>query len=486
MSFDLKHAKQFLQRALFAGALMFQPTVSQAQNYNLPSLGDSTSATISPQKEYELGQAWLRSFRSKVPANSDALTYVYLEQLLNRLARHSQLSENKLELVVVNNPSMNAFAVPGGVVGVHTGLFLHAESEGQLASVLSHELAHLSQRHFARSVAKQQQNTIPMMAAMLASLVIAATTGGDAGLAAITATQAAALDSQLRFSRQNEQEADRIGMQTMVAAEMDPHSVAEMFERMLRTTRYSRRPPEFLLTHPVTESRIADALNRAQKYPKRSTPSSLDFHLMRARATLLHTETPEQAVKRFRSELEGDTLSEEASRYGLVIALNKSHQYQQATEAIIPLLQQSPDKVAYVMARADTLAGQEDFTGALQLVEQHLQQQPGNHPLTVRYAELLMRNGNYPLCEEVLTAHIKRRPKDDYVWYLLAEAHGLAGNIYGVHTARAEYFILNGVLDKARQQLENALALVKDNYMKRTLLEERIRQLNALMEDTKL
>lgn len=482
----LKHAKQFFRHTLLIGSLSLLPATAPAQNYNLPSLGDSTSATISPQKEYELGQSWLRSFRSRVPANSDTLTYVYLEELLNKLARHSQLSENNLELIVVKNPSMNAFAVPGGVVGVHTGLFLHAESEGQLASVLSHELAHLSQRHFARGVAKQQQNTIPMMAAMLASLVIAATTGGDAGLAAISATQAAALDSQLRFSRQNEQEADRIGMQTMVAADMDPQAVAEMFERMLRTTRYSRRPPEFLLTHPVTESRIADALNRANKYPKRATPESLDFHLMRARATLLHSETPEKAVKRFRSELEGESLSPEASRYGLVIALNKSHQYQDASEAIKPLLEKSPNKVAYVMAQADTLAGQEQFTQALQLIEKHLQQQQGNHPLTVRYAELLMRNGNYPLCEEVLKAHIKRRPKDDYVWYLLAEAHGLAGNIYGVHTARAEYFILNGVLDKAKQQLENALALVEDNYMKRTLLEERIRQLNELMQDTKL
>ena len=471
---------------LLACTMAWSPLSSAQSNYNLPSLGDNSSAIVSPQKEYELGQAWLRSFRSKVPANSDALTYVYLEDLLNKLAQYSQLSDRKLELVVVNNPSMNAFAVPGGVVGVHTGLFLHADTEAQLASVLSHELAHLSQRHFARGVEKARQNTVPFMAAMLASLVIAATTGGDAGLAAISATQAAALDSKLRFSRQNEQEADRIGMQTMIAANMDPHAVAEMFERMLRTTRYSRRPPEFLLTHPVTESRIADALNRAGNQPRRQYQENVDFHLMRSRAILLHSETAEQAVKRFRNELVGESHSSEASRYGLVLALIKSHQYPQASEALQPLLQSSPDKIAYLLASADILAGQGDFYGALKVLEGQLQKQPENHPLTVRYAELLMENGNYPLCEEVLQQHIKRRPKDDYVWYLLAEAHGLAGNIYGVHSARAEYFILNGVFDKAKQQLENALSYVKQDYLKRALIEERLRQVDQMMQEVTL
>lgn len=471
---------------LLATSLCWSP-LSNAQNeYNLPSLGDNSSAIVSPQKEYELGQAWLRSFRSRVPANSDALTYTYLEDLLNKLARYSQLNDRKLDLIVVNNPTINAFAVPGGVVGVHTGLLLNSESEAQLASVLSHELAHLSQRHFARGVEKSRQNSVPFLAAMLASLVIAATTGSDAGLAALSATQAAALDSRLRFSRQNEQEADRIGMQTMIAADMDPYGMAEMFERIQRSTRYSRRPPEFLLTHPVTESRIADALNRASNQPRRQYQGNLEFHLMRARAILLHSESAEQAVKRFRSELEGESLSEEASRYGLVLALIKSHQYFEAGETLEPLLQTDPQKVPYIMAQADVLAGYDDFNGALALLETQLQLQPNNHPLTVRYAELLMENGDYPRCEEVLQEHIKRRPKDDYVWYLLAEAHGLAGNIYGVHTARAEFFILNGVFDKAKRQLQNALNYTDKDYLKRTLIEERLKQVEDMMRQIKL
>jgi len=483
--------KPFFRRKLFSitislSASLLAPQLGFAANIDLPELGDASSAVVSPQQERALGQTWLRMYRSQVATFSDPQLYTYLDELLSTLAQHSQLKDRHLELILVKNASMNAFAVPGGVVGVHTGLFNFAENEAELASVLSHELAHLSQRHFARSVEKQQQNSIPTMMAMLGSLVLAATAGGDAGLAALTATQAAALDSKLRFSRKNEQEADRIGMLTMADAQLDPNAMAGMFERMLRATRYSRRPPEFLLTHPVTESRIADSRNRAVKYPMRQYPEALDYHLMRARALMVHETTPQQAVARFDSELEGDTLNYDASRYGLVLALTASDQLERAQEALLPLLQNSPDKIAYVIAQADIEAADENYTAALSRLKQQLAKQPENHALNLRYAELLMKSGNYPLSEEILEAHAKRRPKNDYVWYLLAEVHGLAGNILSVHTARAEYFILNGVYDKAQTQLNNALKLAKGNYHKTALLEERVKDIHNMREKNQL
>ncbi|WP_439134834.1 M48 family metalloprotease [Pseudomaricurvus sp.] len=454
-----------------------------AANYNLPELGDASSAVVSPQQERELGQTWLRIYRSRVPTSTDPLLYNYLNNLINRLAQSSQLKDRRFELIVVKNPTMNAFAVPGGVIGVHTGLFMYAESEGQLASVLSHELAHLSQRHFARGVEHQQKNSIPTMAAMLASLVLAATAGGDAGLAALTATQAAALDSQLRFSRQNEQEADRIGMQTMVAAGEDPYAVPAMFERMLKATRYSRRPPEFLLTHPVTESRIADAMNRANKYPREQHPQHLDFFLMRARIQLDHDNTPQDAVKRFRSELNGESLSQEASRYGLVLALTDSNQPEQARETLQPLLDKSPTKDAYIIALANIEASEHNYEKALKLLEDQLKIDSGNSAYTIRYAELLMKAGKYARGEEVLEQYVRQDSKNDYAWYILAEVHGLAGNILGVHEARAEYYILNGVYDKAQQQLQNALKLSRGNYHKTAILREKLKQVDKMQKD---
>ena len=461
--------------------LLFTPA-TLSNDYNLPELGDASSSIISPQQEKKLGQAWLRRYRSQVPSTADPLLQTYMESLLARLAKSSQLKDRSLDLIVVKNPTMNAFAVPGGVVGVHTGLLLSAETEGQLSSVLSHELAHLSQRHFARGVEKQRNNSVTTMAALLASLVLIATAGGDAGMAALTATQAAALESKLRFSRQNEQEADRIGFQTMVEAGEDPYAVPNMFERMLQNTRYSRRPPEFLLTHPVTESRIADSLNRAQKHPRKQYPQSLDFHLMRARVQLMHENTPQAAVKRFQGELNGESPSEDASRYGLVLALIDSQRAEQARKEITPLLEKAPTKPAYIIASADIEAAAENYTDALALIKQQLLLHPSHHAYNVRYAELLMKVGDYALCEEVLSRHVKRKPKDDYVWYLLAEVHGLAGNILGVHEARAEYFILNGVFDKAQNQLRNALKLAQNNYHKTAILNEKLKQVSRMQE----
>lgn len=452
-------------------------------NYNLPELGDASSAVVSLHQERELGQTWLRMYRSRVPTSSDPLLRSYLEDLLSRLAQSSQLKERDLDLIVAVNPTMNAFAVPGGVVGVHTGLFLYAESEAQLASVLAHELAHLSQRHFARGVEHRQKSSIPTMAAMLASLVLAATAGGDAGLAALTATQAAALDSQLRFSRQNEQEADRIGLQTMVAAGEDPYAVPEMFERMLKATRYSRRPPEFLLTHPVTESRIADATNRASKYPRQQYAENLDFFLMRARIQLHHENTPQDAVKRFSSELNGETLSAEASRYGLVLALTDSNQPDRAREELKPLLERSPDKDAYIIALADIEVSERNYASALGLLEEQLRQTPQHRAYNIRYAEILMKAGNFARSEEVLAKYVRQDPKNDYAWYMLAEVHGLAGNILGVHEARAEYFMLNGIYDKAQHQLQNALKLARGNYHKTAILEEKLSQIDKMLKD---
>src|SRR5690606_25881880 len=171
------------------------------------------------------------------------------------------------EFVLLDSNQLNAFAAPGGIIGVNGGLFLHAQTEAEYASVLAHELAHLSQRHFARGLEAQQRMALPLMAALLAGVVAAAAGAGDAGMAAILSAQAAAMQEQRRFSRQNEQEADRIGLINLERAGYDPNAMPRMFERLMRQYRFDRKPPEFLLTHPVSESRVADTRNRAEQMP---------------------------------------------------------------------------------------------------------------------------------------------------------------------------------------------------------------------------
>lgn len=431
---------------------------------------------FSSQFEYQLGRAWLREFRSQVPTVDDPLLFDYLENLIYRLAAHSKLEDRRIDLVIVDNPTLNAFAVPGGVIGVHNGLLMWAESEDELATVLAHEIAHLSQRHFSRGVEFQQKLQPVTLAAMLASLVLMATTGGDAGMAALSATQAAAQDSALQYSRGNEQEADRIGMQTIVDADMDPHAAPAMFERMLQATRYSNNEqiPEFLRSHPLSENRIADTRNRARNYPKKVRQSDLEYQLMRARVITELAASPAQAVERFRGELEGTSTSPEAATYGLVLALTAAGRADEAALELDSIWSKSPERLEYIIADAEIEMVRNRPAEAASKLRRRLELSPGNHPLTMAYATALMKNQQPHIAEEVLVAQSKRRPNDPGLWYLLAEVQGLSGDILGLHQSRAEYFILNGDLEQARKQLTYALKLTASDFHASARINQRL------------
>jgi beta-barrel assembly-enhancing protease len=461
-------------------AMLLISSNSQAE-VDLPTLGDTSSTTISPEQEKQLGEQWLRAFRAQVPTSSDPLVINYLETLINRLLPYSQLESKEIQLVVVNNKSLNAFAVPGGVMGVNTGLLQYAKTENQLATVISHELGHLSQRHYARQLEQQKKMMIPMLAGILAGLALAANSDGDGGIAAIMATQAAAQSAQLSFSRQNEQEADRIGFETMVKAGLDPYSTADMFEEMMAASRFTRRPPEYLLTHPVTESRVADARNRAMQYPQRKQDDNIEYKLMRTRVRVDQQETPQIAVKVFKSELEKETDSLDASRYGLTLALTNAGQFDAAREAIKPLLAKDPSRITYQIMRSDIEIAAERYKDGLNILNQQLDQHPTSYPLMIRKSEALMKAGLYKEAMALLEPYSRKRSRDDYVWYLLAEVNGLAGNILGVHEARAEYFILNGVYDRAAIQLRHALKYTQGSQYKTAIIEERLKYVEAQM-----
>jgi len=405
----------------------------------LPNLGESSTSLFSSEKEYQIGRAWLRIFRSRAPTSDDPLLSDYLENLIYRLATHSQLEDRRIDIVIVRNETLNAFAVPGGVMGIHDGLLAYAQSEDELATVLAHELAHLSQRHFSRGVEQQKLQTPLALAGMLAGLLLIATTGGDAGMAAITASQAASMQSRLRFSRGNEQEADRIGMLTMVSAGMDPHAAPVMFERMLKAARYSgNNVPEFLLTHPITENRISDTRNRARRYVKTMGTDNIEYHLMRARVRLLQEDSPQIAIQRFRTALSGETVYPQAERYGLVLALTEARQLDEARKELLPLLATNPESITYIIAAH--------------------------------------------IAEEVLISLSKSKPKEPAVWYQLAETQGLAGNIPGLHQSRAEYYILNGVMDKASQQLQYALKLKQGSFAETETIKQRLIDIEAMKQ----
>ena len=443
---------KLLRPAFLTLACLFaQPSLSN----ELPSLGDASSGIVSPEQEHLLGRAWLSLLRGQVKQLSDPQLKDYVESSVYRLAETSQLQDRRLEFVLLDSPQLNAFAAPGGIIGVNGGLFIHAQTEAEYASVMAHELAHLSQRHFARGLEAQQRMQLPMMAAMLAGVVAAAAGAGDAGIAAIVSTQAAAIQAQRRFSRQNEQEADRIGIVNLERAGYDPRAMPSMFGRLMRQYRYDQKPPEFLLTHPVSESRIADTTNRAEQYAQGGTQDSLRYQLMRARTQLKFESTPGVGAKRFRAMLD-ENPEMDAARYGLALAQMKAGQLADAANSMAPLLAKAPDDLTYNLAQVELDITANRLQHAQTRLQRLLQLYPGNYPVRQMHIDLLMERGETQQAERELDKLAEQRHRDPDIWYQVAEVRGLSGNIVGLHQARAEYFALVGDYDQAIEQLDLA------------------------------
>lgn len=448
-----------LRPSLLALACLVLPAFAS----DLPALGDSSSSIVSPEQEHRLGRAWLSVLRGQIDQLSDPQLKDYVETSVYRLAETSQLEDRRLEFVLLDSPQINAFAAPGGIVGVNGGLLLHAQTEAEYASVMAHELAHLSQRHFARGVEAQQRMQIPVMAAMLAGIVAAAAGAGDAGIATIMGAQAAAIQEQRRFSRQNEQEADRIGLLNLEKAGYDPRAMPSMFERLMRQYRYDSKPPEFLLTHPVTESRIADTRNRAEQYPTKGVEDSLRYQLMRARTLLIYEETPGIAAKRFRDMLDNNRKLD-AARYGLAIAQIKSGRLNEARTELDALLAKEPNEIVYNLAVVDLDIAANRVDSARQRVDKLRGLYPKSYPLEQARIDLMLKQGQNQEAEAALDQLLKQRGNDPDVWYQVAEVRGLTRNIIGLHQARAEFFALVGDYDQALEQLDLAKRRASSNF----------------------
>lgn len=474
--------KQFTKGAILAAAVGVAAgsTLLNAQSSNLPVLGDSVSGTISTQQEFEFGREMLRSMRAQTNTLNDPLVEEYIANLSYHLAANSQLTDHRLEFLLINSEQLNAFAAPGGIIGVNAGLFLYAENEGQFASVISHELAHLSQRHYARSIQQAQSNTITTLATTLASLLILATVGGEAGQAALAVSQSASMDNQLRFSRNNEEEADRVGIRTLYNAGFDPGDMAEMFENMMQLRSFSRRIPEFLSSHPLDENRVADSRNRAAGMPSVDYVENVEYQLMRQRI-LLHYDTDYGRAIEIRErdlpQLNG--VEEDAARYGIALAQLNQGEFVAATESLAPLLAKDPNRITYVMLQADIARAAGNDERALDILEENLDINPNNYPLSMAYADLLEQQERYRDAVAVYKRLSELRPNDINIWYQLAELQGLVGDISGVHQARAEYYFGIGEFGRSMDQLNLALAERND-----PLTTARIRQRLADVQRT--
>ncbi|MBL3556652.1 M48 family metalloprotease [Marinobacter denitrificans] len=456
-------------------------TLAQSPDSTLPSIGGAGGGLISGQQEAEIGRQVMTSIRRSAPQITDPLVYDYLSSVIYQLVPSAPLSSSDLTLAIIDSPDINAFAVPGNIVGVNGGLFLNASSEQQFASVLAHELAHLSQRHFARRLEQQEASTPLTIAGMIAGIVLSAVTQSDIGIAAIAGTQAMAIHNMLAYSRAHEQEADRIGMEILADSGMDPRGMPEMFEIMMRQNRLQgNRVPEYLSTHPLTQNRVSDTRNRAEQYPRRDVADAQEYHLVRSRLQVRYAKSPQVAVETFRDYLDRpDTEKPDAVRYGLAVALQHSGDYTEASSELERLLESAPGRITYQVTLAEVMIEQGRVEQARSMLEEALERNPGNYPITDMLARIETEDGNGKRAADYLHQLTRDLPQKEHLWLRLAEAEGMARNIVGVHRARAEHDILMGDLEAAQRQLRQAQERLPAGAPLRQVVTERLSQVSA-------
>jgi predicted Zn-dependent protease len=469
-----------LLRTLLAAWLLAVPGVL-AQG--LPDLGDVAQAGFTPLQERRLGESIMREIRADRDFYDDAEATDYVNSLGNRLASRSSESRQDFEFFLIRDSQINAFALPGGFIGVNTGLMLAGQAESEVAGVLAHEIAHVTQRHIARMLQQQKQSSITSIAALAAALLLSRV-NSQAAEAAVAFGQAGVIQSQLNFTRDNEREADRVGLQILDQAGFDPRGMASFFERLQRATRvYESGAPSYLRTHPLTFERIADMQNRTEGMGYRQVPDSLEFQLIRAKLRA-QLDAPRDAVVFFEQSLaERKFLSEAASRYGLVASLMRARDYTRARAEL-----ESLRKLAPANPIVDTLTCEFEYEAdgpekALPCYREALKIYPSYRALVYDNANALLQT-NRP--EEALRFVEVRLQviADDYRLYLLqARAYAALNKRLAQHRAQAEAYARMGNLTGAMEQLRMGLKGGDGDFYQLSSAEARLRELRKLDDE---
>jgi beta-barrel assembly-enhancing protease len=432
----------------------------QATTPDLPDIGTPADATIMRGEEYRIGAMILRQLRDQNQILEDAEMDEYLQAVGSRIAAQAPDGSGRFTFFVVRDPGINAFALPGGFIGVNHGLILATRNESELASVLAHEIAHVTQRHIARRVRAQGRQSLATMAAVLAAILVGAATGsGDAAMGGIAMAQGAAAQQQINFTRSNEYEADRVGIGYLAAAGFEPRAMPDFFDTMGRRTGLAAaHVPEFLQTHPVSSNRIAESRSRAAQFPRKTVGDSTSYRLARSRLRVLATPreaTPADA--RAAAQPDGTETPLEA-RYALALQLMADGRATQAAEILSGLVEQHQGLIWLHTALGQAQMAAKLGNDAVATFQHAIGLFPRNVPLSLRYAEALMANGRAKDAHALLLDlfnNVAPTPPQIRVTALAASAAGDTGDAYYY---MSEYHIATGDLPLAAQQLELALA----------------------------
>lgn len=445
-----------------------------ADNIELPDIGDN-AGIISPVEEYRTGEAVIRNIRRAGGVLDDSLIQDYLNEIGYRLVAHSE-TDQPFHFFLIKDSSINAFALPGGFIGINAGLIMATRSESELAGVMAHEIAHITQRHHARQY-EQSSGNIPLIAALIAAMVLGSQ-DNDIGQAAVASVAAGQVQKQINFTRANEKEADRLGIKILIGADFNPHSMADFFDTMDKQSRlYGDNIPEFLRTHPVNPARIADAKQRAQQYQNRLETDSDKYYLLRARLFVLASEDINKTEKELASKLKlGNYENKNATRYGYALALMLNKNYKEALQQANILIKENNGVIAYHILKAQIETAALLYSEAINTFQQLLKIYPGNKTINLYYAETLLSANKISHANQVLENIAKTDTNTPQVYQLLAKTQSKLNKPAYSHQSLAEYYYLLGQTHDAIKQIEIALALPKVDFYLVNKLEARMKE----------
>ncbi len=466
---------------LVAWQMLPGAALAQTVQDQLPDMGTAAASTLSLEDEYRIGRMVMRGLRDSGRVIEDPEIGEYLQSLGLRLSSLAQDGNRDFSFFIVRDPAINAFALPGGFVGIHSGLLMETNRESELAAVLAHEVAHVTQRHIARGLENQSRINMVSTAATLAAILIGAMAGGgsDVTMGAVSAAQGLAAQAQISYTRENEYEADRVGMGILAAANFDPNSMASFFETMGRRTQLAPDVvPELLRTHPVTSARIAEARGRAAQYPVSvAVADGLSYSLTKERVRVLTTPSGEDPRQYYASLSSNEPDVTLAQSYGKALAQLVAGDTAAAVAAFTRLRDDHPEVLPFhtALGQAQLAAGRN--SDALVTLEQAHVLAPRNVPVTVRYGEALLQAGRPKRAHEVLLDLFNNVPPSQEQIRLTAIAANAAGDVADAYSYMAEYHLMGGDLPLAINQLELALSVPGLSEVQRAKFVARLKEI---------
>ncbi|CAM2924226.1 M48 family metalloprotease [Acinetobacter celticus] len=483
MNWDAK-----LKRLLLACSLGFCSGLAQTQTvefnvasqFSVPDIGGGIGL-LDQQKEKAIGEQVFREVNKQMPVTQNPWLEDRLFTIFSHILSQTQLNQ-PVGLLIINDPQINAFAVPGGLFALNTGLINSARNMDEVAGVMAHEIAHVTQRHYSRSQEAFKGQGLLSLAGILVGALVASQADSDVGAAVMLGSQAALMDKQLTYSRDQEREADRIGMQYMYTSGYNPQSMADFFEVMHRATSRVSFLPDFWLTHPLTTQRMSEARLRANQLPKiKPNLNNEDFDVLKWYSRVISGQTNEQQLQ---------VLVDQNSFAGF-LALT-AFQVQQgdyvAAQTVIERAKKiKSDHVLMTLLQADIFLGQNKIQEALSGIANAAIIMPENRALNYKYAEVLIRNNQPAQAQIIVQSFLKNNPRDVSGWRLMQQAanvdHASTLRPINVLRYRAEVEFWSGYEERAIKTLLHAQRLAKEN---KSLLATIDQRLTVMQKDRQL